>query len=680
MVSCRCPRLIRSSELPFLPTIAPNLTGDIKIKAIAMQEVKAQSVAIPASPREVLLKYWGYQAFRPLQEDIIQSVMQGNDTLALLPTGGGKSICYQVPAMMKPGLCLVISPLIALMRDQVASLRKRKIKAAAIYSGMSRREIDLLLNNCMYGAYKFLYLSPERLATEMVQARIGQMPVNLLAVDEAHCISQWGYDFRPPYLKIAEIRPLLKEVPVLALTATATPQVKQDICEKLMFSNEKIFQGSFERKNIAYVVRFEDNKLHKLVTVFDRIPGCGIVYVRNRRRAKEISDFLRKNGTAADYYHAGLELKERSVKQEKWISDAVRVMVCTNAFGMGIDKPDVRCVIHVDLPENIEMYYQESGRAGRDGKKSFAVLLYNLSDKAEMEKRVRSSFPSLQDVQHVYTALGNYFHLAVGAGKGESYDFDLAAFSKTYNFDMLKVHHALRLLEQQGLLAVSDAVFTPSRMQIIVSKEELYKFQVANAHSDPIVKFLLRTHIGLFDEMVSVNEGEIARRLKIDKSQVVKTLELMNHLNIAVYEKQTDKPQLTFLEAREDVRYLDLDAGFIEKRKRHYESSLLNMLAYAMNKSRCRSQYVLDYFGETDNYRCGICDICLQRNKTGMTDVEFEAVVAEIKKQLASGSLSLDTLVRTIKGHSEQKVVSAMRWLLDSRQVCQHGTQFSWNQ
>jgi len=633
-----------------------------------------------ASPVEVLSKHWGFNAFRPLQEDIIQSVLQGNDTLALLPTGGGKSICYQVPAMMREGICIVISPLIALMKDQVANLRKRKIKAVAIYSGMKRREIDLLLNNCVHGAYKFLYLSPERLATEIVQARIERMPVNLLAVDEAHCISQWGYDFRPPYLKIAEIRPLLKGVPVLALTATATAEVKNDICEKLQFTNGKIFQSSFERKNIAYVVRFEENKLHKLVTIFERIPGCGIVYVRNRKHTKEISDFLRKNRIAADYYHAGLELPERSIRQERWIADETRVMVCTNAFGMGIDKPDVRCVVHVDLPENIEAYYQESGRAGRDGQKSFAVLLYNLSDKAETEKRVKGCFPLLKEIQDIYTALCNFFQIAVGAGKGESYDFDIVAFSKTYNFEILKVHHALKLLEQQGLLAVTDAVYTPARIQIIVRKEELYKFQVANAGCDPIIKFLLRTHSGLFDEMVNVNEGEIAKRLKIEKQEVVKTLRLLDRLKIAVYEQPTDKPQLTMLEAREDARYLRLDTDFIEKRRKTYERNLLTMLAYAMNKSRCRSQYVLDYFGEKENYRCGICDICLERNKTGMTDIEFDSVTEEIKKQLAGGEKNLDDIIKGIHRFSEQKTLSALRWLTDSGQVIQHGNQFIWNE
>jgi len=631
------------------------------------------------TPRETLREYWGHPVFRPQQEDIIHSVLEGNDTLALLPTGGGKSVCYQVPAMMKEGICIVISPLIALMKDQVANLRRRGIKAVAIYAGMSRREIDLLLNNCMYGAYKFLYLSPERLATEIVRARIEKMPVNLLAVDEAHCISQWGYDFRPPYLKIAEIRPLLKQIPVLALTATATSDVKKDICEKLQFTNGKIFQSSFERKNIAYVVRYEENKPQKLLTILERVKGCGIVYARNRKQTKEVADFLKKNRISADYYHAGLEMAERNQKQEQWIAGDIRVMVCTNAFGMGIDKPDVRCVVHLDLPENIEAYYQESGRAGRDGNKAFAALLYNLSDKAEIEKRIRNNFPSLKETLNVYTALGNYFQVAVGGGKGESYEFDVVAFCRNYSMETLKTHHALRLLQQQGVIAVNDAVFTPPRIKIIVSREELYKFQIANKSSDPVVKFLLRTHIGLFDEMVNVNVKETSKRLKMEKEQVVAILRLMDKLQIAVYEEQTDKPQLTFLEAREDARYLKLDAEFINGRKQHLESKLLAMLAYAMNRTYCRSRYVLDYFGETENYRCGICDVCLERNKISLTDIEFEDIVAEIKKQVALKNGTLDDLVRNITAHNEQKVLETLRWLLDNGQILKTGNQIFWN-
>ncbi len=631
-----------------------------------------------ASPHETLKKYWGYNDFRPLQEDIIQSVLNGKDTLALLPTGGGKSICYQVPAMMQEGICIVISPLIALMKDQVTNLRKRGIKAVAVYSGMSRREIDLLFDNCVYGAYKFLYLSPERLTTEIARVRIEKMNVSLLAVDEAHCISQWGYDFRPPYLQIAEIRPLLKNAPVMALTATATKEVKIDICEKLQFTGENIFQQSFERKNIAYVVRYEENKLNKMVNIFKRVPGCGIVYVRNRKQTKEIADFLRKNGISADYYHAGLEMAQRNLKQERWIANEIRVMVCTNAFGMGIDKSDVRCVVHVDLPENIESYYQESGRAGRDGKKSFGILLYNLADKIETEKRIKNNFPSLNDVRLVYTALGNYFQLAEGSGKGESYEFDLIGLCKKFNLDALKVHHALRLLEQQGVLTVSEAVFSPPRLQIIVNKEVLYKFQIKNKSSDPIVKFLLRTHIGLFDEMVAVNETEIARRLNLSKQEVVKILDLMNKSNLVVYERQNDKPHLTLIEARVDTRYLKLDIDFIENRKRLFESKMRAMLQFALNKSYCRSRYVLDYFGETDNYRCGICDVCLERNKLGMTEIELDALVEEIKKYLQPDGSRLDALVSNIRSFTEQKVVNTLRWLIENERVRKAGNEFFW--
>ncbi|GIV35102.1 MAG: ATP-dependent DNA helicase RecQ [Chitinophagales bacterium] len=644
-----------------------------------MEPSLKQNTDIQASAAlEVLLRYWGHRAFRPLQEEIITSVLSGQDTLALLPTGGGKSVCYQVPALMREGMCIVISPLIALMKDQVANLHKKGIRAVAVYAGMSRREIDQALNNCMYGAYKFLYLSPERLATDIVRMRLERMPVTLLAVDEAHCISQWGYDFRPPYLRIAEIRPLLKDVPVLALTATATRQVREDICAKLAFRDYKVFQASFERKNIAYVVRYEENKLQKIQHILHKVRGSAIVYARNRKKTREIASFLSRQGIAADYYHAGLPMHLRNAKQEKWIAGEIRVMVCTNAFGMGIDKPDVRCVIHVDLPENIEMYYQESGRAGRDGKKSYAVLLYNLADRTAVEKRMTSLFPSEEEVRRVYSAVCSYLQVAEGAGKGESYDFDILDFCKRFRLDVLKTHHALHLLEQSGHLSLSDAVSIPSRIRIIVGREELYKFQVSNAAADPIVKLLLRTHIGVFDEMVYTYEAEIASRLHISKEEVVRTLTLLDQLKLAAYERSKDKPQLTFLEARVDARYLPLDGRFIRKRKKHYEEQLRAMLQYALNNTRCRSQYVLDYFGETDNQRCGICDICLERNKLGLTDLELEDITAAVKDILLSQPCTMDELVGRVRYYAGEKVIYAVRWLLDKGQVGHENNQLIW--
>ena len=616
-----------------------------------------------------------------MQAEIIQSVLDGKDTLALLPTGGGKSLCFQVPAMMKDGICIVVSPLIALIKDQVSNLNKRGIKAVALISGMSRRELDITLDNCAYGNYKFLYLSPERLTTELARERITKMKVNLLAVDEAHCISQWGYDFRPAYLKIAEAKPLLEGVPILALTATATEDVKKDICEKLEFKEENIFQNSFERKNIANIVRYEESKLNKLVAIFTKVQGTGIVYVRKRKKTKEIANHLLKNGISADYYHAGLDIGTRSLKQEKWIRDETRVMVCTNAFGMGIDKPDVRLVVHTDLPDNIESYYQESGRAGRDGRKSFAILLYNISDKLEVDHRLKNNYPTHREVVQVYNALGNYFQLATGAGEGQSFDFDIVDFAITFQLDIVKTHNSLKLIEQQGLIVVSDSVFIPSRIKVIVNKEELYKFQIANRKFDPFIKLLLRTHIGLFEDFVNVNERELAQRFDLSKKNIIAYLEYLNKLNLIAYEIQSDRPKITFMVARKSADNLGLDVSFIRNRKALYERKLRAILSYAVNKTQCRSRFVLDYFGEQDNHRCGACDICLERHKLGLSDLEYDAVIKEIHAQIKLGNNNLDELVRNVKKYNEQKIFQTLRGLMDSGQVVQYDNkQLVWSE
>ena len=412
-----------------------------------------------ASPNDILKQYWGFDSFRPLQEDIIQSVLDGKDTLALLPTGGGKSICFQVPALVKEGICIVISPLIALMKDQVYNLQKRGIAAVAIFSGMHYKDIDRILDNCIYGNTKLLYLSPERLTSDLVRERIKKMKVSLIAVDEAHCISQWGYDFRPPYLQIAEIREYLPKVPIMALTATATPEVVKDIQEKLEFKRGEVFQQSFLRENLAYVVLEEEGKMEKLFKVLTGVRGSGLVYVRNRRKTKEIAMFLKKYRITADYYHAGLTNEERSQKQEAWINDKIRIIVATNAFGMGIDKPDVRVVVHMDLPDSLEAYFQEAGRAGRDGQKSYAVLLYNQGDKLDLERRFELSFPPLKEVRLTYQALGSYLQLAVGSGEGESYDFDLVEFSRVYGFSTVKTFNCLKVLERAGWIALSESIY-----------------------------------------------------------------------------------------------------------------------------------------------------------------------------------------------------------------------------
>ena len=469
---------------------------------------------------DILKQYWGYDSFRPLQDEIIESVLDGKDTLALMPTGGGKSICFQVPALCREGVCIVISPLIALMKDQVFQLQKRNIPAAAIYSGMRYKDIDRLLDNAVYGNIKLLYLSPERLVTELARERIKKMNVNLLAVDEAHCISQWGYDFRPPYLQIAEIREFIPDTPILAVTATATKEVVEDIQQKLEFKDGAVFQKSFERKNLAYVVLSEENKPQKALDILQKVKGSAVVYSRNRRGTKEVANYLRKNGINADFYHAGLSTALRTKKQEDWIQGKLKVMVSTNAFGMGIDKADVRSVVHMDLPDSLEAYFQEAGRAGRDGKKSFAVLLYNEADKKNLLWSYENSFPEIEEVKRVYAALGSYLQLAIGSGLGGSFDFEIERFVKNFRFDLLKTYSCLKILEQSGYIVLSDAVFIPSTIKIRVNKEVLYDYQLKNRSLDIIIKTILRTYHGALSHHTKIDESQLARFLKITRVQL----------------------------------------------------------------------------------------------------------------------------------------------------------------
>ncbi|HHN47896.1 MAG TPA: ATP-dependent DNA helicase RecQ, partial [Bacteroidales bacterium] len=492
--------------------------------------------------KNILLKYWGYQEFRPRQEEIIQSVLDGNDTLALLPTGGGKSICFQVPALAKEGLCLVITPLIALMQDQVENLKRKNINAVAIYSGMHRNQIELALDNCMFGDVKFLYLSPERLETEKFRAVLTRLNINLIAVDEAHCISQWGYDFRPPYLRIAAIRVFLPNVPVLALTATATPRVVKDIQDKLGFAAENVFKQSFERKNLTYVVQLEENKLGRLLKICDRIKGTGIVYVRNRRRTREISDFLNSQKVSANFYHAGLDPATRNKRQTAWMTGQTRVMVSTNAFGMGIDKPNVRFVVHMDLPDSLEAYFQEAGRGGRDGNTSYAVVLYEKADIIDLRHNHELSYPAIDLIKKVYHALGNYFQLATGSGKDRSFDFELSEFCNQYRLNPVTTFSALKFLEKEGYLMLSEDVGSPSLVNIKTKKENLYRFQVENPMYDPFIKLLLRSYSGLFTTFARISEAEIARRMPMPINDVIKTLHTLNQAGLITYVPRKEKP------------------------------------------------------------------------------------------------------------------------------------------
>ncbi|MFH1160643.1 MAG: ATP-dependent DNA helicase RecQ [bacterium] len=622
--------------------------------------------------RQILLKYWGYASFRPLQEEIIESVLNGNDTLALLPTGGGKSICYQIPALARDGLCLVISPLIALMKDQVDNLKKRGIAAAALHSGMHRDEIDLVISNAKFGNTKLLYISPERLETIFMRDTIGKMKVNLLAVDEAHCISQWGYDFRPPYLNIADIRPLIPGIPVLALTATATPNVVKDIQQKLHFRKENLFQQSFERKNLIYFVIKEEDKLNRLLRIIRKVNGPGIIYVRNRRETKEISSFLVKNNISADYYHAGLDPKTRDKRQLAWMKEEKRVIVATNAFGMGIDKPNVRFVVHLDFPDCIEAYFQEAGRGGRDQKRSYAILLYEEADVLDAKHNLKTAYPELDAIRQIYQALGNYFQLPVGNGCYESFEFDITRFCEQFKFQTVIVFSALKFLEKEGYVALNEGLNNPSRIFIKARKEALYRFQVANETYDHFLKTLLRSYPGLFTDFVIIHEAELARRLELTTDQVIKNLKYLDKQGILDYIPQTTKPAIVFLQERIAMRDLYISPENYRLRLLEATRRLDDLIGYAASTHRCRSQALLAYFGETRSQRCGKCDVCLERNKLGLNEQEFDEIISRIKPFLKHQPATIEEIVNAASPVHEDKVLLAIRWLLDNGKILPH--------
>jgi len=618
---------------------------------------------------EILTKYWGYSKFRDLQEEIITSVFDGNDTLGLLPTGGGKSITFQVPAMAKPGICLVITPLIALMKDQVENLQKKGIKANMIFSGMTFREIDLALENaCFDRELKFLYLSPERLGTELFREKVKGMKVNFLVVDEAHCISQWGYDFRPSYLKVADIRELIPKTPVLALTATATPEVVDDIQNKLLFKKKNVLKKSFERKNLTYYVKHTDDKYADLLKLAIHNKGTGIVYVRNRKKTVEISNFLKTNKISADYYHAGLEMEIRNKKQEQWKSGKCRVMVSTNAFGMGIDKPDVRFVVHIDLPDSIEAYFQEAGRGGRDEKRAFAVLLVNETDRSKLAEQVDISFPPIAKIKMVYNALGNYLQIPISAGKDSTNDFSLIDFVNTYKFDVLTAYNSLKLLEQEGYIALTDEIETPSKLHFIPNREYLYNFQLKYQKFDAVIKLLLRTYSGLFNDYVKIDEAFLAKHANIEKDILIKYLYKLNKYDILEYLPRKKSPFISYTENRLDDRAIIFSQENYRERKRRLISRIEHVLNYAFSNNKCRNQLLLLYFGEKNPYRCGVCDVCVQRNELGLSNFEFDSILDKIKELLSEESLELNVLIDKIEFNKE-KIVKVIQWLLDHGKI-----------
>jgi ATP-dependent DNA helicase RecQ len=618
--------------------------------------------------RTILLKYWGHASFRPMQEEIVLSVLEGNDTLALLPTGGGKSVCFQVPALMRPGLCLVITPLIALMKDQVQHLRKIGIAASAIYSGMHTNEVEITYNQAVFDRLKFLYISPERLQTEKFIEAVKRMKVNLIAVDESHCISQWGYDFRPPYLQIALIRPFLPCVPVLALTATATPQVVDDIQQKLLFKKKNIFQTSYERKNLTYNVIHETDKYGTLIRLLQKITsGCAIVYVRNRRRTVDLAGHLHRNGISATYYHAGLDARQRDENQKLWMTGRAKVVAATNAFGMGIDKPDVRIVIHFDLPDSIEAYFQEAGRAGRDGKDAQAFLLVSDQDIGQLKLNFETSFPEIPVIRDIYQALGNYFQVPVGSGRDVPYDFDMVHFAKTYSFQPLEVFHALKLLEKDGLLVLSEGMNAPTRVFITARREDLYRLQVEQPSIDPLIKLLLRNFPGIMTDFVAVNEEDVARKMGSTVERIQDSLNQLVKLNILYYDPRKDKPQLTFTSERRKKEDVVLSQENYHQRKMTTLERVQAVINFVSDDERCRNIQLLAYFGEKMKIRCGKCDVCLKRNKITLTDIEYETIREAVQSCLQQRPHPVYELVHEIDFYSDEKILEAIRWMLDNK-------------
>lgn len=614
----------------------------------------------------VLKQYWGYDHFRPFQEEAIRSVMNGIDTLVLLPTGGGKSVCFQVPVMAMEGVCIVVTPLIALMKDQVEQLKKRHIPAAAIHSGMNRHEIDITLDNCIHGITKFLYVSPERLRTDIMIARAKQMNICLLAVDEAHCISAWGYDFRPSYLLISDFRELLPGVPVMALTATATQEVRADILDKLKMKSVRVFTQSFARANLSYSAFAEENKERKLIRILKNVPGTAIVYVRTRKRTKDLADSLNRQGIAAQSYHAGLPFKDRNDRQMAWIKNQVRVVVATNAFGMGIDKPDVRAVIHFDLPENLEAYYQEAGRAGRDEKKAYAVALFNKIDLEELEDSVERKYPPVELIKRVYQALANYYKIPVGGGEFSGFSFDIQDFAGIFGLPVSETHYALKLLEEEGFIQLSENFNDPAKLHFLVDNRQLYDFQIRYQEMDSFIKLLLRIYGGeLFTEYVRISESELAQIYFAPVAEVIKKLTFLQERDILVYEPRRDKPQLTFMTPRYDAALLPLNIFEIEKKKQRDRHKAKAVVNYASNSKRCRTILLLEYFNEFDGNDCGVCDICLANKKKEPVRNEglIKAIIAYINLQTAATPKELSQAFESIP---EESLFEILRSLLEA--------------
>ena len=618
---------------------------------------------------QLLKQYWGYDSFRGIQEEIINSISENKDTLGLMPTGGGKSITFQVPALAKDGLCLVITPLIALMKDQVQNLRKRGIKALSIYSGMSRQDIITTLENCIFGNYKFLYISPERLDTEIFRTKLRKMKVSMITVDESHCISQWGYDFRPAYLKIAEIRELLPDVPILALTATATPEVVKDIQARLHFRRENVFRMSFERSNLAYIVRKTDNKTGELLHILRSMPGSAIVYVRNRRRTKEITELLNNEDITADFYHAGLDDATKDIRQHRWQSGGSRVMVATNAFGMGIDKPDVRIVIHMDLPDSIEAYFQEAGRAGRDGQKAYAVILYAKADKTTLHKRIPDTFPEKEYIKDVYEHLQYYYQMAMGDGLDCVREFNIEDFCRKFKYFPVPVDSALKILTQAGYLEYTGEQDNTSRLLFTIRRDELYRLREMGDDMDKLIQTVLRSYTGVFTDYTYINEDSLAIRTGLTRRQIYEQLVHLAKLRIVSYIPRKKTPYIIYTRERIEAQLIHISPEIYEERKARYETRINAMLEYVTNDTLCRSRMLLDYFGEKNEHNCWQCDTCIGlRKQTATCQPDREELYEKIHKILSGAPQTPAGLLEQLPIEKEL-LTEALHRLLDEGKI-----------
>lgn len=613
---------------------------------------------------KILKKYWGFDQFRPMQEEIIRAVLDRKDTLALLPTGGGKSVCFQVPAMAMDGICIVISPLIALIKDQVEQLKKRGIPVLAVYSGMHYVEVKKTLQNAAFGNYKFLYLSPERLETDLFLEFLPAIKPCLIAVDEAHCISQWGYDFRPPYMRINNLRQELPAVPVIALTASATKTVQEDICEKLNFSKDSLrFQQSFERKNLSYSIFSPSAKETKLLEILNNVKGTAIVYCKSRKHTQQVSGLLGMKGLSADYYHAGLSAEERTAKQESWINNQTRVMVCTNAFGMGIDKPDVRVVVHYDVPDCLENYYQEAGRAGRDGKRAYAVLFYQPNELADMIKLVAIRYPSAEQIKKIYTALMNHLQIAAGGGEGNSYDFDTPVFAQHFKLNILEATYGIQALAQQEILSFNEIFFRPSAVMFTASKNDLSEFEKLHPELEPMIKALLRSYEGVFDFSTTIYEGLLAKFLKTGKDQVILLLQKLHQYGIIQYQPPTDKPQVFLIKSRMYSDDFKIDARALELRKLEHEKRITAIAGYINDSKSCRSNMLADYFGAPHGPKCKICDNCINHSQQDLSAEEFQHLYERIISLTGKETIEINQLVKLLKPNIDTHVWQAIQYL-----------------